>query len=107
MITASSSFGLLVSCFVRTQVAAIFGSAILSILPAINFSGFLYPLSTLEGAAYHMGRLFPCSWFQIICLGSFTKGLGTESFLRIYVIIGGMALAYLLLACMLLRKQEK
>lgn len=107
MITASSSFGLLVSCFVRTQVAAIFGSAILSILPAVNFSGFLYPLSTLEGAAYHMGRLFPCSWFQIICLGSFTKGLGTESFLRIYVIIGGMALTYLLLACMLLRKQEK
>lgn len=107
MIAASSSFGLLVSCFVRTQVAAIFGSAILSILPAINFSGFLYPLSTLEGAAYHMGRLFPCSWFQIICLGSFTKGLGAESFLRIYVIIGSMALTYLLLACMLLRKQEK
>ncbi len=107
MITASSSFGLLISCFVRTQVAAIFGSAILSILPAINFSGFLYPLSTLEGAAYHMGKLFPCSWFQIICLGSFTKGLSFDSFWRMYVIIFTMAMIYLSLACILLKKQEK
>lgn len=107
MVTASSSFGLLISCFVRSQVAAIFGSAILSILPALNFSGFLYPLSTLEGVAFYIGKLFPCSWFQIIILGCFTKGLSADSFLRMYLIIAGIAFIYLILATMLLKKQEK
>ncbi len=107
MVAASSSFGLLVSCFVRTQVAAIFGSAVLSILPAINFSGFLYPLSTLEGAGYVMGRMFPCSWFQIVSLGSFSKGLGAESFGQVYGVIALQAAVYMILAALLLKKQEK
>ncbi len=107
MALASSSFGLLVSCFVRTQVAAIFAAAIFSMLPAINFSGFLFPASTLQGPGYYIAKIFPCSRFQLISLGTFTKGLGAESLIPMYAVIAGIALVYLALACLALKKQER
>ena len=57
--------------------------------------------------AFYIGKLFPCSWFQIIILGCFTKGLSADSFLQMYLIIAGIAFIYLILATMLLKKQEK
>ena len=42
-------FGLLISTFTRTQVSAVFATAILSIIPAVNFSGLLVPVSSLSG----------------------------------------------------------
>nr|WP_279012036.1 ribosome-associated ATPase/putative transporter RbbA [Zymomonas mobilis] len=103
---AATGLGLLISTFVSSQVAAIFGTAILCLIPAINFSGLLYPVSTLTGISYHVGRCFPASWFQLISLGSFTKGLGFTAFLTMYGALTGFALLYLALACVLLRKQE-
>ena len=46
-VTAATSFGLLVSVFVRTQLAAIFAAAIITNLPATQFSGWLTPVSSL------------------------------------------------------------
>ncbi len=38
-VIATTAFGLLISSFVKTQIAAIFATAILTTLPAIQFSG--------------------------------------------------------------------
>lgn len=103
---AATGLGLLISTFVSSQVAAIFGTAILCLIPAVNFSGLLYPVSTLTGISYHVGRCFPASWFQLISLGCFTKGLGFPAFLTMYAALTGFAVLYLGLACILLRKQE-
>ncbi|MBQ8706620.1 MAG: ribosome-associated ATPase/putative transporter RbbA [Succinivibrionaceae bacterium] len=105
--SASASFGLLVSCFVRSQIAAVFGTAVLSIVPSINFSGFLFPVSSLETAQQILGRTFPGCWFQLISLGSFTKGLSASSFTMAYGALALEIFAYLLLASLLLKKQEK
>jgi len=105
-ILAATSLGLLMSTFVRSQVAAIFGTAILCLIPSVNFSGLLYPVSTLTGSGYWAGLGFPSSWFQLISLGSFTKGLGADSFGTMYLALAGFALAYLAGARCLLRKQE-
>ncbi|AOY96460.1 multidrug ABC transporter ATP-binding protein [Cupriavidus sp. USMAA2-4] len=105
-ILAATSLGLLVSTFVRSQVAAIFGTAILCLIPSVNFSGLLYPVSTLTGSGYWVGLGFPSSWFQLVSLGSFTKGLGADSFGAMYLALLGFALAYLAGARCLLRKQE-
>ena len=48
---ATTGFGQLISSFVRTQVAAVFATAILSIVPAVNFSGIFAPVSSLSGGA--------------------------------------------------------
>ena len=102
----ATAIGLLISCFVRTQVAAIFGAAILCLIPSVNFSGLLYPVSTMTGASWWVGQFFPSSWFQLISLGAFTKGLGLAAFPRMYGALLGFALAYMAAARALLRKQE-
>jgi ribosome-dependent ATPase len=106
-VAAATSFGLLVSAFVRTQVAAIFAAAILCMIPTVNFSGLFYPTSTLEGFARIFGMLFPASWFQTISLGVFDKGLGFAHFLPQLAALAGFALAFLGIARLLVRKQER
>ena len=103
---AVTAFGLLISAFVKSQVAAIFGTAILCLIPSTNFSGLLYPVSTLTGASYWMGMFYPASWFQQISLGSFTKGLGAGSFMGAYLALLGFALAFIAGARLLIKKQE-
>jgi ribosome-dependent ATPase len=106
-VAAATSFGLLVSAFVRTQVAAIFAAAILCMIPTVNFSGLFYPASTLEGSGRVIGMLFPASWFQTVSLGVFDKGLGFAHFLPQLGALAGFALAFLGLARLLVRKQER
>ena len=88
-VMASTAFGLLVSSFVKSQIAALLGAAVITILPTINFSGFLYPISTLSAGGKIMGLAFPSAWFNLISLGTFTKGLGFESFSRMYLYLFG------------------
>ena len=105
-VLASTSFGLLVSTFMRSQIAAIFGTAILTMLPATQFSGFIDPVSSLEGAGAFIGRIFPTTYYLIITRGTFSKQLSFaelhSSFipllLSVPVLIG--------LAAVLLKKQE-
>jgi ribosome-dependent ATPase len=106
LICAATAFGLLISSFVKSQVAAIFGSAILSLIPALNFSGLLYPLSTLTGVNYWFGWSFPTAWYQLISMGGFTKGLGFLDFVNYYLVLLAFCLVYVFLAGCLLKKQE-
>ena len=103
---AVTALGLLISTMVGSQVAAIFGTAILCLIPSVNFCGLLYPVSTLTGSGYWIGVGFPSSWFQLISLGGFTKGLGSGSFLTMYAALAGFAALYILAARLLLKKQE-
>jgi ribosome-dependent ATPase len=106
-VCAVTALGLLISAFVGSQIAAIFGTAIICLIPAVNFSGLLYPVSTLTGAGYWAGIAFPASWFQLVSLGGFTKGLGTGSVLPMYGALAGFALVYLAVTRLLVKKQER
>ncbi len=103
---ASTAFGLFVSTFVKTQIAAIFATAIISIVPTINFSGMMYPISTLPDNIYTLAHAFPGYWLQLISLGGFTKGLGFMDFLNGYLALLIIFAIYMLLAVLLLKKQE-
>lgn len=72
----STALGLLMSTFTRSQIAAVFGTAIATLLPAIQFSGLIYPVSSLEGIGAFIGQLYPTSHFLVICRGVFSKALG-------------------------------
>lgn len=41
--------GLLISTFMKSQIAAIFGTAIITLIPATQFSGMIDPVASLEG----------------------------------------------------------
>ena len=105
-VIATTGFGQLISSFTRTQVAAVFATAILSIVPAVNFSGLFAPVSSLSGTAKILGLTFPSAWYQPITVGVFAKALGMSALWFNVVAICIIALAYLILSLLLLRKQE-
>jgi ribosome-dependent ATPase len=105
-VTAGTGLGILVSTFVSTQVAAIIAAAVICTVPAINFSGYLYPAASLEGAGRFIGMGFPSLWFQNVSLGAFTKARDFAAFYPEYLILLAFAVGYVALASMLLRKQE-
>ncbi len=105
-VIATTGFGQLVSSFTRTQVAAVFATAILSIVPAINFSGLFVPVSSLSGTARVLGLSFPSAWYQPITVGVFAKALGMSDLWRNVAALAAIALVYLAVSLLLLRKQE-
>jgi ribosome-dependent ATPase len=105
-VIAATGFGMLVSTVVRTQIAAIFAIAILTILPAVNFSGLLTPVSSLSPWAKATGLGFPSTYFQQISVGCFTKELGFGDLSANVLVLAIFVVGYLTLSRWLLRTQE-
>ena len=72
----ATAMGLLISTFMRSQIAAIFGTAVITMLPASLFSGLIDPVSSLEGGGAFIGRIYPTTHFLTISRGTFSKALG-------------------------------
>jgi ribosome-dependent ATPase len=103
---STCGFGQLISTFTRTQVAAVFATTVLCIIPVVNFSGLLVPVSSLTGQGRLIGLLFPAAWFQPISVGTFTKGLTYSDLWSNVVVLAAFAVAYFIAALIFLRKQE-
>ena len=103
---STTGFGLVVSCFVKSQIAAIFAAPILVIIPAMNFSGLMSPVSSLTGGAKVMGYGFPAVYFHGISVGAFTKALGFADLAGNYLALSGFIAAFFILARIFLRTQE-
>jgi ribosome-dependent ATPase len=106
-VLASTGFGLLISVFAATQTAAIFAAAIITILPAVQFSGMFAPVSSLTGSASIAARIFPSTYFQAVSVGTFTKALGMESLWTDIAAIALLATIYFSTSVLLMTKQEK
>jgi ribosome-dependent ATPase len=106
-VTATTAYGMVISAFTRTQIAALFGTAILTVLPAQMFAGMMTPVSSLTGMGAVMGRLFPMSYFLPISVGTFTKGLGFTDLAGYLGLLALFVPGLTLLSLILLRKQEK
>ena len=72
---AATALGLLLSSFMKSQISAIFGTTLLTIIPAVQFSGMLSPVSALQGAAALIGQIYPASHFVTVSRGVFSKAL--------------------------------
>ncbi|WP_434728998.1 ribosome-associated ATPase/putative transporter RbbA [Pseudomonas soli] len=103
---ATTSLGLLISAFTRTQIAAILGTMIITSLPTIQFSGLIVPRSSLDGAAALMGQLFPAGYFLDIAVGTFTKALGLRELWPQCLALLGFFAAFTGLSLIMLKKQE-
>ncbi|WP_080439059.1 ribosome-associated ATPase/putative transporter RbbA [Burkholderia ubonensis] len=72
----ATGVGLLASTFTRSQIAAIFMTIIGTLIPVVQFSGLLTPLSSLEGAGKWIGTLYPATYMLAISRGVYNKALG-------------------------------
>ena len=105
-VLATTSMGLLISAFTRTQIAAILGTMIITSLPTIQFSGLIVPRSSLEGAAAVMGMLFPAGHFLDIAVGTFTKALDLRQLWPQCLALFGFFVGFTGLSLVMLKKQE-
>ena len=106
-VTAMTAYGMLISVFTSTQIAALFGTAILTVLPATQFAGMMTPVSSLGTGAQIMGRAFPMTYFVPISVGTFTKGLGMADLWTDLVALAAFVPVLALLSVLMLRKQER
>ncbi|HEY1380067.1 MAG TPA: ribosome-associated ATPase/putative transporter RbbA [Gemmataceae bacterium] len=102
----ATAMGLLISTFMRSQIAAIFGTAVLTILPATQFSGMTDPVSSLQGAGALIGQVYPTTHFMTISRGAFSKELGFADLYRSFIPLLVAVPVLLGLSVALLRKQE-
>jgi ribosome-dependent ATPase len=106
-VTATTGIGLVISTFTTSQVAAVFVTAILTIVPSIQFSGFLQPVSTLEGQARLIGSIWPTSYYMHSAVGAFTKGLGAEMLMLDAIVLACCIPVFWAISTIALKKQEK
>nr|WP_206835233.1 ribosome-associated ATPase/putative transporter RbbA [Marinobacterium iners] len=106
-VTATTGLGLCISAFTKTQVAALAGTAIITLLPAINFSGLTQPVTSLEGVAALVGNGYPTTWFLTISRGIFTKSLGLAELWPHLLMLAAFIPVLTLLSLVLLRQQER
>ena len=102
----STGFGLFASIFTRSQIAAIFATMLGTMLPAIQFSGLLNPVSSLEGAGKIIGQIYPASHFLIISRGVFSKALNLSDLGSYFWPMLLAALGIVALSIFLLKKQD-
>ena len=105
-IVAATAIGLVMSSFVRSQVAAIFGTAIVTLIPAAQYSGFINPVSSLEGAGAFIGSIYPATYFLTISRGTFAKALHFADLQASFVPLLLSVPVLLGLCTILLKKQE-
>ena len=106
-VTTTTAYGMVISAFARTQIAALFGTAILTVLPATQFAGMMTPVSSLSGVAQIMGRAFPMTYFVPISIGVFTKGLGFADLGPTMAALSVFTPVLTAISLVFLRKQER
>lgn len=106
-VICTTGIGLLVSLLVRTQVAAMIMTAIITVVPSVLYSGLLVPVSSLEAAAQIEAHLFPAMYYTNIVLGSFIKGVGLEVLWGNVAMLVIYAAALWCLSFFLFRKRPK
>ncbi|MGW6779769.1 ribosome-associated ATPase/putative transporter RbbA [Brucella pseudogrignonensis] len=101
----TTGMGLVISTFINSQIAAIFGTALLTLIPAVQYSGIIDPVSSLQGAGAFIGKIYPTTYFVTISRGTFSKALDFSdlagSFLPLLIAIPVLTV----LGIVLLKKQ--
>ena len=105
-VTFASGFGLFVSVFTQSQIAAMFATFIFSFIPSMRFAGMIDPVSSLEGGARLIGEIFPGAHYLTICRGVFSKALGFYELSAYLLPLTLASIIIVSLSILLLDKQE-
>ncbi|MFV0844491.1 ribosome-associated ATPase/putative transporter RbbA [Klebsiella quasipneumoniae] len=105
-VTIATGLGLLISTFMKSQIAAIFGTAIITLIPATQFSGMIDPVASLEGPGRWIGQIYPTSHFLTIARGTFSKALNLRDLWGSFIPLLIAVPLVLGLSVLLLKKQE-
>ncbi|MCE5202032.1 MAG: ribosome-associated ATPase/putative transporter RbbA [Synergistaceae bacterium] len=102
----STGIGLFSSTLTESQIAAMFMSIIITMIPTIQYAGIINPISSLEGIGLYIGQIYPATYYLNICRGVFNKALGFSSLCPYLWPILLAVPVIMTISILLLKKQE-
>ncbi|MCW5708962.1 ribosome-associated ATPase/putative transporter RbbA [Shinella sp.] len=106
-VVVATAMGLLLSTFLNSQIAAIFATALVTMLPASQYSGLIDPVTSLQGFGAFIGRIYPTTHFITIARGTFSKALGFADLAGAFVPLLVAVPVLIGLGAVFLRKQAR
>lgn len=97
-ILTTLSLGLLISVNVNSQQVAMFISLVGLLMPALIFSGFMFPIENMPLPLQVMSNIIPTKWYYSIVKSVMIKGLGIGFIIKETVILVAMTLFFLTIA---------
>ena len=94
-IITTLSLGLLVSTLVDSQQVAMFISLVGFLMPALIFSGFMFPIENMPKPMQIMSNIVPTKWYYSIVRAIMVKGLGFEYVYKQTLILVAMTMVFL------------
>lgn len=90
-IVVSLSLGLLISTLVKTQMAALIGSGMVLMMPAMILSGMMFPIESMPVLLQGMSMIIPARWYIDGVREVMIQGLGISYVVKELAILTGMA----------------
>ncbi len=97
-ILTTLSLGLLVSTLVDSQQTAMFLSLVGFLMPALVFSGFMFPIENMPLPLQIISNIVPTKWYYSIVRAIMVKGLGFSYVIKQTLILAGMTVFFLAVA---------
>lgn len=104
-VACTVGIGLLVSTVTRTQVAAMLLAFVLTLMPAMLFSGFLFPVHTMPTAMQTYANSFPTRYFADLSRAITLKGQGLETVGPAMAFLAAYAVGLILLSALRFKKR--
>jgi len=103
---AASNLGIFVSSIAESQQVAFQMATLISLLPSVILSGFIFPIESMPAFIQIVTNITPAKFYVIISRDILLKGVGLESFWpqTIYLLI--FALVFLILAAIINKRAE-
>jgi ABC-2 type transport system permease protein len=92
------SLGIFISTKAKDQMTAMFMSALGLMMPTMLLSGFIFPRESMPVPLQVIGSFIPATWFNGIIKGIMIKGVGFAYLWKQTLILGGMALFFLVVS---------
>lgn len=106
-VIGTTALGMLVSVFVRTQMAAMVISLFISFVPALQYAGLEVPVASMGPDAQVVAHVVAAMHFTNIISGSFLKGVGLEVLWLDLVALAAYAASLVTLCYLLFRKRVR
>jgi ABC-2 type transport system permease protein len=97
-IFVSLALGLFISTIVESQIAALLGSVMGLMLPAVLLSGLMFPIENMPWILRALAQLIPAKWFISAVKDVMIKGLDAGAILTEVAVLSAMAFVLLLVS---------
>lgn len=91
LIAVALSLGLLISCVVQNQVAAMIVSGMGLMMPVMLLSGMIFPIESMPAALQWISNIIPARWYIQAVKKVMIEGLGMAAVWHEALILSGMA----------------